>query len=49
MCSVLGLDEELVRCWMGTLEAMLKIDQEAVEKANKFDQLLKYCEDLTTG
>merc|ERR1719323_2707253 len=36
-----GLDEELVKCWIGSLE---DIAQESVEKSRKYEDLKKHCE-----
>ena len=36
---VVGVDEEIVLCWIGALEEVLTTNKEAVEKARKFDEL----------
>merc|ERR1719153_389111 len=41
-----GLDEEIVKTWVGSLEDILVTNKEAVEKARKYDELRKNIGDL---
>ena len=36
---IVGLDEEIVKCWLSSLEDILITNEEAVTKANKYDEL----------
>ena len=46
--SVSGLDEEIIGCWMQSLEDILETNKEAVEKAKKYDFLKNDMESLNT-
>ena len=48
MHSVSGLDEEIIGCWMQSLEDILETNKEAVEKAKKYDFLKNDMESLNT-
>ena len=46
-CSLLlfsGVDETFIQCWIRSLEDHLKTNQEAVEKAKKYDEMEKQVE-----
>lgn len=43
-----GLDEEIIGCWMQSLEDILETNKEAVEKAKKYDFLKNDMENLNT-
>ena len=34
-----GVDEEIIQCWIHSLEDILSTNKEAMEKAKKFDEL----------
>ena len=46
--SLSGLDEEIISCWMQSLEDILETNKEAVEKAKKYDFLKNDMENLNT-
>ena len=42
-----GLNADIVKTWMESLEDILATNQEAVEKAKKYDQMKRYVGSLT--
>ena len=40
--KISGLDEEIVKTWVDSLEDILATNQEAVEKAKKYDEMKKH-------
>ena len=47
MFVLVGLDEEIVKCWLSSLEDILITNEEAVTKANKYDELKTQYEALS--
>ena len=45
--KIAGLDEEIVKCWLSSLEDILITNEEAMTKAKKYDELQVQYEALT--